>query len=204
MPSKWTSVGASLSALAFALPVIALFAASAHASPVNLVQNGDFSAGFTDWTQTGNTTLTYSGSFGPNSTSGAELGPTGTESLIQNIPTVAGAAYDFSFALQNDAGGSNDFTASLNSTPMLALTNAGSFDFQTYSFGFNADFATTTITFSFQQDPAYWQLSDVSVVATPVATPLPAALPLFGAGLGLIGLLLRRRRDRSPGVIGAV
>ena len=33
------------------------------------------------------------------------------------------------------------------------------------------------------------------------ATPLPAALPLFGAGLGLMGLLARRGKRNSAGAI---
>jgi hypothetical protein len=33
-------------------------------------------------------------------------------------------------------------------------------------------------------------------IATVTTTPLPAALPLFGAGLGLFGLLTRRRKRK--------
>jgi hypothetical protein len=36
-----------------------------------------------------------------------------------------------------------------------------------------------------------------SLDAAPSATPLPAALPLFASGLGVIGLLARRRRKKS-------
>jgi hypothetical protein len=46
---------------------------------------------------------------------------------------------------------------------------------------------------------------DVSLSFTPLtATPLPAALPLFASGLGMLGLFGRRKRQKSPidGVIG--
>jgi len=36
--------------------------------------------------------------------------------------------------------------------------------------------------------------NQVSGLATDTATPIPAALPLFAGGLGLIGLLARRRK----------
>jgi hypothetical protein len=39
--------------------------------------------------------------------------------------------------------------------------------------------------------------SSVTGYATPNATPLPATLPLFVGGAGLVGLLLTRRRKRS-------
>jgi hypothetical protein len=40
-------------------------------------------------------------------------------------------------------------------------------------------------------------------IATLAPTPLPAALPLFGAGLGLMGLLARRRKRKSAPAVTA-
>ena len=34
-------------------------------------------------------------------------------------------------------------------------------------------------------------------IAAPTTTPLPAALPLFGGGLGMIGFLTRRKKPKN-------
>jgi hypothetical protein len=51
----------------------------------------------------------------------------------------------------------------------------------------------TTLQFSFQQDPAYLHLDDVSVTVTPI----PSAFPLFATGLGLLGFVGWRRNERQ-------
>jgi hypothetical protein len=40
-------------------------------------------------------------------------------------------------------------------------------------------------------------IATVSIVVTPTATPLPAALPLFASGLGVMGLLGWRRKRKT-------
>ena len=48
-----------------------------------------------------------------------------------------------------------------------------------------------------------WDYNDLDLVATNVtlnATPIPAALPLFAGGLGMMGLLGKRRK-RKPAVM---
>jgi hypothetical protein len=45
--------------------------------------------------------------------------------------------------------------------------------------------------------------SDVALGAAPAATPLPAALPLFSAGLGALGLLGWRRKKKKAAALAA-
>jgi hypothetical protein len=44
------------------------------------------------------------------------------------------------------------------------------------------------------------ELADIDI-GTPPATPLPAALPLFGTGLGVLGLLGWRRKRKASGAL---
>ena len=49
----------------------------------------------------------------------------------------------------------------------------------------------------------YASLQTVTV-SSDLATPLPAALPLFASGLGVMGLLARRRKRKATAVLAAV
>jgi hypothetical protein len=40
-------------------------------------------------------------------------------------------------------------------------------------------------------------IGNIGSVAVPTATPIPAALPLFGSGLGVMALLLRRKNRKA-------
>jgi hypothetical protein len=47
------------------------------------------------------------------------------------------------------------------------------------------------------------ELEDEGPLVFPSATPLPAALPLFAGGLGLIGLIAGRKRRKNAASIAA-
>ena len=45
--------------------------------------------------------------------------------------------------------------------------------------------------------------SDDTITATLASTPLPAALPLFAGGLGLLGMFARRRKQKASAIAAA-
>jgi hypothetical protein len=53
-------------------------------------------------------------------------------------------------------------------------------------------------TATFDDSHAFSYTGSLSLQTTPLATPLPAALPLYATGLGLIALLAWRKRRRAP------
>jgi uncharacterized repeat protein (TIGR01451 family) len=139
-----------------------------------LVSNGGFETGsFSGWTQGGNTGDTSVGNGSPHSgTFAADLGPVGSDgTLSQNVATVAGQQYVFSFWLANDGGTPSDFSASVGGTTVFSQVNAPSQPYTQYSFTFTAFAASTQILFTFRNDPAFYHLDDVGVVAlTPFST----------------------------------
>jgi hypothetical protein len=155
----------------------------------NIVTNCGFETGdFTGWTLT-NTNATFVASNfdeGPNSgTYFAALGNVGFDgSVAQTLSTVAGQTYTFQFFLASDGGLPNDFTAQWDGTTLLALTNTPATAYVPYTFTVTGT-GSDTINFLERNDPSYWGLDDVSVVAS-TATPEPSSL--FGSFL-LLGLL---------------
>ena len=166
---------------------VAAFAGSAGAA-VNLVNNGNFETGdFSGWTQWGDTG--FSGVNDPYFDPGvAFFGPVnGFGGIYQDIATVVGEQYTFSFDLSMLDGTPNSFFANFGGLEVMSYTNSGGFGWTHYSFDVIASDATSQIKFGFYDYPAFTFLDNVSVTATPA----PGALALLGA-VGVVGA--RRRR----------
>jgi hypothetical protein len=100
--------------------------------------------------------------------------------------------------LGSDGGTTNDFSASWNGTTISSQTNIPTTNgaYTPYSFTEVAAGSTTTILFSFRNDPGYLALDDVSVVAngsTVIPEPSSMALACIG-GLSLVVVTAWRRR----------
>jgi len=187
----------SFSIISHAIAAATLLLASA--AQANVVTNGSFETGdFTGWTPTGITT--FNGVFcpgpGPSVQSGncsAFFGPLGgLGGITQTLATVAGAAYDISFWTQADGftpseivfnwdGGANEFDQ----------VNPPAGGFVLHSFQLVASSASTTIAFSFRNDPSFIFLDNVVVDAS---VPEPTSLALVGLAIAGLGAMRRRRQ----------
>lgn len=174
------------------------FCSSAGAATI--VVNGGFETGdFTGWTQTGNTSFDGVQSPGPGSTvragnSSAFFGPVGSlGGISQTLTTIAGATYNVTFSFLPDGGNPSNFSASFDGVTLVSLTNPAAGPYIDYSFGAIATGTSTVLAFNFRDDPGFLFLDEVAVNQTPI----PAALPLFAGGLGVLGLLARRRKQKA-------
>ena len=155
----------------------------------NLVANCGFETGdFTSWTlaNTNNTLVASAFDEGPNSGSFfAALGNVGSDgSVSQTLATTAGQTYTFNFFLASDGGTPSDFQAQWDGVSLVSLVNTPATPYLPYTFTVTGT-GSDTINFLERNDPSWWGLDDVSVVAA-TATPEPSSL--FGSFL-LLGLL---------------
>jgi hypothetical protein len=203
---SWTVTTSALSVGSHGLNATATDAAgnvSAHSAPLdpviqapttggqapsggqNLVTNGSFETGdYTGWTLGGNYgpsvhgVQTFINTGAESGQFAAALGSVGSDgTLSQNVQTTAGQQYAVSFWLANHGSGPNDFTVTWNGQTELALANKSVQGYTEYSFTATGTAGTSHLEFDARQDPSYWSLDDVSVVAvgSPPSQPLPAA-----------------------------
>jgi hypothetical protein len=188
-----------LASAALALTV-SLTAAAAHAS--ELITNGGFETGdFSGWTNFDNTGFTgvQAGVFiSVNPTGGdnqSYFGPVdSTGGITQTIATVGGNHYTFSFDLFGFDGG-NFYSAAFDGVTLLSGNGAtGGYD--SHVFDVIASGASTAVTFTFQHNPSYYLLDNVSVTDGVAGVPEPASWALMLTGFLGAGSVLRANRRR--------
>ena len=181
--------------IAATVAALALTATSAQAA--ELVTNGGFETGNTSgWTQGGNLGFTGVATIGApittyDGTYSFFAGPVGSiGSLSQILSTVAGQAYTFSFAWAHGGGTPNSFSVNIGSFSQAYTNFPTNFPWTLVTGGFTATSASTALTFTFQHNPDYWYIDNVSVQG---AVPEPATWAMLILGFGAIGAGMRRR-----------
>jgi hypothetical protein len=184
----------------------------------NLVGNCGFETGsFTSWTLSGNDVPLQENSLygvegidpldgiSPNSgNSQAFFGDlvANVTVLSQTLSTSSGEMYTVSWHLAQDTSATSSFPnvliVSFGGVSLVSQTDVPVQGYTDYSFSVEATSPSSLLTFAVGNDLGQFLLDDVSVVRqSESVTPLPAALPLFAGGLGVVGLLARRRKRNN-------
>lgn len=147
----------------------------------NLVLNGGFESGFSNWTAIGSVgtpipgTVQNSGEnliFSPEGTHHARFGPSTPGGIYQTFATTIGQVYSVSYYLHTGtlALGTRLFQAQVGNpsglTTLESLTNPSLLaSFTPRSFRFVATSTTSEIRFTFQSTLSFWRIDDVVVTA---------------------------------------
>ncbi len=196
---------------------VAAAAGQAVATPTNLVVNGSFEAnsltspfttfyattqGLTGWT-VGVQSVDLVGSLWNASSGVKSLDLNGNKKgeIHQTITTVVGQKYQLSFDLAgNFQGGPVTKSMAINVGPSGLYTfstagkNSTNMGWTTYSTSFVAVSAATTLSFASQTSGAYGAALDNIAVT---AVPEPETFAMLLAGLGVMGVIARRRKAKS-------
>ena len=189
------------SALVLALAFLCLAVIPLHAT--NIVSNPGFETGsLSGWTSIGSSgwlvsaATTDSGTYSartPCGGSGCISNP--NAGLYQDLPTVNGQSYAFSFWYTNTGGSPNELQVLWGGVVVDDLINQpGDAVWRQVILNETATSTTTRIQFNGRNDPVSVFIDDVSVAANGAGVPEPSTLALTGLGALLAGLYRKRRK----------
>lgn len=185
------------------IAVATLFATSAFAAHAGteLVSNGDFETGdVSGWTESGNVSGGYVfpvASDPVNSSNILAIFAVDSPYFVsQNLQTLTGQRYDFSFDLQVQGvpatPGAVSFEAWFNGVKLTSVVDQ-TMEWTHFSFNnLQAAGSLTEIRFGGRNDPDFIRLDNVSVSASPV--PEPESWALMLAGMGMLAWRARSRK----------
>ncbi|WP_199104501.1 PEP-CTERM sorting domain-containing protein [Aquitalea sp. ASV11] len=175
-----------------------LVSAALLASPLahaNLVQNGDFSQGWTDWSLTRAAFGTDIYLPGNNTIGFGAVSPPYMDTISQTLATTAGSSYALTFSFWNGNYNNNQLNALINGhiAESFSNVNAG-IGYTPSQYVFTATSNSTVLSFSGYNVPSWTYLSNVAVnQVSPV--PEPETYALMGMGLLAITLKLRKKKQ---------
>jgi hypothetical protein len=158
---------------------------------VNLVSNGDFSQGGTDWAFT----AASQGSDFRYVTNAAGFGAVSTfdDIISQDLHTVAGQVYRVTFnASFGTPGSGSDLFASIGGQTIASFVNPSASGYNNYTYTFTANSSDTLLAFAGRNIPSWNYVTNVSVSAVPE----PETYALMGLGM-LAMLAFYRKRNNA-------
>jgi hypothetical protein len=204
--------------------VLSLIAVTPAARAENIVENGDFDSGLTDWSTSSNdtgppywTVVSSTTDQDPNGPDSQTMDPnpgstyfatTGCNrndfcNLAQDLDTVAGATYDISFAfnagyfINGQYPDTDDLVAEFGSSELFNLSNGAPGWVDLTVDGVLATDSVTTIEFAGYQNPAHMGVDAVSVTLDTLPTPEPRTPALFGLGILMVVALKKAKHAKS-------
>lgn len=194
----------AMKAVALTLAWLTLVAGANAQAATELVVNGDFESFDQGWTIPEDYTALV-GFSGPNfgfAHSGLQdvqfvaNGSFATVSQLLATTNFATETYSLNFWLASDLGAPNAFQVRWGGSSVFAQANRSDTDWMQYTVsGLTASSASTALEFSGLANVTNGALylDDVSVLASVAAVPEPTSYAMLLAGLGMLGVIARRR-----------
>jgi hypothetical protein len=182
-------IASAIAALALAVLGVTISAGTSSAT-TNLILNGDFSSGLTDWTET-NSCCYYTDS------AGFHEGAVETNGMLsQTFGDPVGAPLEISFYYLGEDSSSYQYV-SFDGTTVAGTLVSGVSPYNFYTFALGVGTGSDTITFNGRNNPSYNTLDFVSVTAVPE----PATWAMMLLGFAGVGLLAYRRAGRRGSAV---
>lgn len=171
------------------------------ADAANIVTNGDFETGtYADWVQGGDTrfmSITSTAADVHSGTYAAQFSGLGDNAVLsQTLTTSIGTEYQLTYWLKGDGGTPNDFSVNFAGQTLFSQSNIAAFGYKEFAYDVIASSSSSTLQFAAHDDPGYFYLDAVSVVAVS-AVPEPSTLLMGTLGTLFVGGCVARNRRRS-------